>query len=241
MKKIHFILAIAAIASFSACKKDKATTTPYTCPACTTTPDALAANDASSKGIYKGVVIGSSGTIMFDVANNGTTVTAVMVIDGVTVNLVSAIPWVAGPYTADFTGTLSGSAVTINLSVDLNGGSPVATAISIPGHPNASLTIIKETSAGLVECVEGTYSTTLPETGTFNIILSRSLATWSGAARAAGSTTTGSGGYGTISNNQLIDPTHNNRVIGTLNSDAFNGNFVDDNGITITLTGQRTL
>ena len=102
MKKQNLLLALLAILSFSACKKSDDTAAPaYTCTTCKTTPDALAANDASSKGIYKGVVIGSSGTIIINIANGGTTITAVMVIDGVTVNLTSAVAWVAGqPYVA---------------------------------------------------------------------------------------------------------------------------------------------
>ncbi len=48
--------------------------------------------------------------------NNGTAITAVMVIDGIKVNLTVAVTWVTGQaYVADFTGTLSGSAVTIHL------------------------------------------------------------------------------------------------------------------------------
>ena len=90
---------------------------------------ARAANDASSKGIYKGVVIGSSGTLTINIANGGATITGIMVIDGITVNLTSAVAWVAGqPYVADFTGTMSGSAVVIHFSVGVNGNTPIATS-----------------------------------------------------------------------------------------------------------------
>ena len=243
MKKLHFIVAVLALVSFAGCKKSSDNPTPaYTCTTCKTAPDALAANNTSSKGIYKGVVIGSSGTITFDIANSGTAITAVMVIDGVTVNLTSAVTWVAGQvYIAPFTGTLSGQPVTITFSVGATGGTPTVTSSNIPGHPNASLTIIKETSGGLVECFEGTYSTTLPETGTFNIILSRTLAVWAGVARKTGTTTTGTAGNGSIVNNKLIDPSQNNNAIGTLNGDDLNGSFVDGNGKTVTITGKRTL
>lgn len=241
MKKIHFLLAVLAMFSFSACKKDTNPATPsYTCATCTTVPDAKAANDAGSKGIYKGVIIGSSGTIMFDIANNGTAITALMVIDGVTVNLTSAVTWVAGqPYVADFTGTLNGSAVTIHFSVGLSGGTPTVTSSSIPDHPNATLTVLKETSNNLVECFEGTYSTTKPETGTFNIIILRNLGVWGGISRKTGSTTTGDID-GTISNNQLF-ATGQTSSVGTLNADQLNGSFVDGNSKTVTITGKRTL
>jgi hypothetical protein len=243
MKKVYVVFAAMLMISFFACKKsDDAVVDPYKCATCKTTPDALAANNSSSKGIYKGVVIGSSGTISFDIANNGTAITAIMIIDGITVNLTSAVTWVAGVvYVAPFTGTLSGQPVTITFSVGATGGTPTVTSSSIPGHPNTSLTIIKETSTGLVECFEGSYSTTLPETGTFNIILSRTLAVWSGVARKTGNNSTSNAGSGTIVNNKLIDPSQNNNSIGTINGDDLNGSFVDGNGKTVTVTGKRTL
>ncbi|MCW3110743.1 MAG: hypothetical protein JWQ09_5249 [Segetibacter sp.] len=225
-----------------ACKKDETPAEePFTCSTCSTTPRAVAANDATSKGVYKGIVIGSSGTIMFDINNTATTITAAMVIDGITVNLTSNVSWVAGQaYVAPFTGTLNGSPVSITFSVASNGGSPTVTTSSIPGHANASFNIIKETSTGLLECWEGTYSTTKPETGTFNLLLIRSLSKWTADARKTGSTTTNSSGNGTITNGKLIDPSQNNRTIRTLNGDKLDGNFVDNNGITITITGKRT-
>ena len=244
MKKIHLIIAAVTMLSFTACKKSEDKVTPpaaYKCATCKTTPDALAANNSSSKGVYKGVMIGSTGTIMFDIANNGNTITAVLIIDGITVNLTSAVTWVSGQsYTAPFTGTLNGTTVTINFSVGLSGGTPTVTSSNIPGHPTASLNIIKETSSNLLECFEGTYATTLPETGIFNLMISRSLNTWTAVSRKTG-TTTSNVGNGTITDNKLIDPSQNNRVIGVLNMDGLNGSFVDANGKTVTVTGKRTL
>lgn len=244
MKKIHLLLITGLIISLSACKKDNDPETPpaaFKCVSCKTTPDALAVNNSSSKGIYKGVMIGSTGTIMFDISNNGNTITAVLIVDGVTINLTSSVTWTAGqPYTAPFTGTLNGSAVTINFSVGLSGGTPTVTSSTIPGHPNASINIIKETSSNLIECFEGTYSTTLPETGIFNLILSRPLSSWTAVSRKTGNTTSNVGN-GIITDNKLIDQSQNNRVIGVINVDAINGSFVDSNGKTVTVTGRRTL
>lgn len=224
----------------TACKKDKTETT-YTCTTCSTTPQALAANDGSSKGVYKGVIIGSTGTISFNILNNGTTITAVMVIDGVTVNLTSTVTWVAGqPYVADFTGTLNGSPVTIRFSVGLSGGTPTVTTSSIPGHPNSSFTIIKETSTSLVEAFEGTYHTTLPEDGTFNIILSRTLLGYAYITRKNGATTTNTGN-GPISGNNLMEPSQPGLVVGTISGDNLNGSFLDSGSRTVTITGRRTL
>ena len=242
MKKLHFLLAATMMISFASCKKSSDTVTPpYACATCVHTPDAKAANDGSSKGIYKGVVIGSSGTIVFDIANNGTAITAIMVIDGITVNLIATVTWQPGAaYITDFTGTLSGQPVTIHFTVGPTGGSPTVTSTNIPGHPNASLNVIKETSSGLVECFEGTYHSTRPEDGIINLILSRTLGTWLGFARQNGGTTSGTAGTGTIVNNNLIDPSQNNKVISTLSGDNLNGSFLDQNNRTITITGHRT-
>ena len=243
MKKLHLVIATAAIFSLNACKKNNDSVNPtlgYKCVSCKTTPDAVAANN-NSRGIYKGVMIGSTGTIMFDIANNSSAITALMMIDGISVNLTSAVTWVAGQaYNAPFTGTLNGSSITINFSVGLNGGAPTVTSFNIPGHPNASITIIKETSSNLIECFEGTYSTTLPETGIFNIIVSRTLNSWMAVARKTGSTTSNLGN-GTLSDNKLIDPSQNNQVIAVLNLDGINGSFVDANSKTVTINGKRTL
>lgn len=244
MKKIIPILALTGLVSFTACKKsdDPAPAPAYTCTTCKTTPDAVAANDASSKGIYKGVVIGSSGTIMFNIANSGTAITAVMIIDGTTANLSSAVAWVAGQaYVAGFTGTLNGSALTINFSVAVNGSIATVTSATIPGHTNASFNIIKETSVALVECWEGTYHSTKPEDGTLNFILSKNTNIWLGVARANGTTASGNAGSGTIVNNNLVDPTQNNQSLGTLNGDNLSGSFLDNNSRTITTVAKRTL
>src|SRR6476661_3014665 len=135
MKRIIYFTSLALLSSFIFLSCKKSTTpvvVPYTCATCTATPNAVAANNSISKGIYKGLLIGSSGTIKFDVMNSGTTITAVMVIDGVTVNLTSAITWVSGqPYVAPFTGTLGGSAVSITFSVTATGGTPLITSSSI--------------------------------------------------------------------------------------------------------------
>ena len=220
---------------FISCKKDKTSDPAYTCTTCKTTPDAKVANDASNKGVYKGVIIGSTGTIMFDLQNNGTALTAVMVLDGVTVNLTASVSIVAGQtYVAPFTGTLSGQPVSITFSVGAIGGTPTVTTSSIPGHPSSSFTIIKETSSSLVEAFEGTYSTTQPESGTFNMVLSRSLKLFGGNSRK-NATTTNNPFSGIINaNNELIDG--NQKRIAILNGDV-----MTSGDPTLTINAKRTL
>jgi hypothetical protein len=244
MKKITsaMLLFCVAILTITSCKKkdDNKTTPTYTCTTCVTKPDALAANDASSKGIYKGVVIGSSGTIKFDISNNNSTITATMVIDGTTVQLTSNVTWTNGQsYIAPFTGTLNGAAVTINFKVDANGGNPIVTSADIPGHPNATFDLVKETSNALIECFEGTYSTTEPETGTFNILLSRTLGKWGGESRKTGSTTSNDAS-GTIDQNGVMKDDEGH-TIGTLSGDNISGSFQNEDNNTVTVSGHRTL
>lgn len=233
------VLFVGAIMLFStSCKKDKKSDPAYTCTSCVKTPDALAVNDNSSKGIYKGIIIGSSGTIKFDLMNGGNTITAVMVIDGVTVNLTANVQWTNGnAYVAPFTGTLNGQAVTINFSVAANGTSPAIVSSNIPGHPNATFSLVKETSTGLIECFEGTYSTTAPENGTFNVFLSRDLKRWGGIKRVNGSTDA-EAIEGTLNAN--LDILDHGYTIGHLDGDKMSGSF--NNGTaTVKFEGKRTL
>jgi hypothetical protein len=242
MKKIHLFLLAATAVSFSACKKtnDITATPTYKCATCKTTPDAVAANDASNKGIYKGVMIGSTGTIVFNLANSGTTITALMVIDAVTINLTSTVSIIAGQtYVAPFTGILSGSPVSITFSVGAIGANPTVTTSSIPGHPGSVFSIIKENSAYLLECFEGIYSTTKPETGTFNFMLSRGLKVYSGVSRKDNSTGTGTFDGTINANNELLDNSAQ-KVFGKLVGDNMVGTFLDSNGSTVTVNSKRT-
>ncbi|HEX6915738.1 MAG TPA: hypothetical protein VF145_10885, partial [Chitinophagaceae bacterium] len=110
MIRTLFLCAVTA-AFLIACKKDSEEAV-YKCASCKTTPDAVAAHDASSKGVYKGVVIGSSGTVVFDIMNGGNTITAKLTIDGTVVNLTATQTWVNGqPYVSAFTGTMNGQPV----------------------------------------------------------------------------------------------------------------------------------
>lgn len=248
MKKTTILLmglAIAAISIIASCKKDDKKTntnnTPssYKCNSCVVSPDAQAADDHKSSGIYKGVLIGSSGTIKFSINSTTKSVSAVMVIDGETINLSSSVAWVDGkPYVAPFTGTMGGKTVTINFSVNFDGGSPTITSSDIPGHPSAVLSIVKETSSALIECFEGTYSTTEPENGTFNILLSRTLGQYGGVSRETGSSSTNDA-EGTIKDGYLYD--EDGKKIGSLSGDVISGTFVDNAGNTVTINGKRTL
>ena len=240
MKYRFFLITyILLTTSISSCKKESASKAdPYKCVACKTTPDALVANNSSSKGIYKGIVIGSTGTIMFNIMNGGTTITATMVLDGTTVNLTSVVSWISGvAYVAPFTGTLNGASVTITFKVDANGGNPIVTSSNIPGHATAQFNLVKESSTALIECFEGTYDNSKPETGTFNLLLSRSLGMFGGSSRKTGGASNGDF-EGTLSGGGVL--TMDGKVIGNLSEDQISGTFKDNNGNTIKINAKRT-
>jgi hypothetical protein len=223
----------------SCSKDDEEPVASYTCLTCKTTPDALAANDASVKGMYKGIIIGSTGTISINIQNGSSTITATMILDGVSVALTSNVVLVDGqPYVAPFTGTFNGSPISMTFSVGLGGSTPTMISSSIPGHPNAVFVLSKETSTSLIEGFEGTFSVSDGDKGVFNIVLSRALGKFGYVAKKDGQTNTDSGS-GTINgSSQLI---LDGKVIGTLTGDALNGSFKDNNNKTITITGKRTL
>jgi len=232
-----FLIGI-GITTNSCSKEDSAKDPVYSCATCNTTPQALAANNASVKGIYKGIVVGSTGTLSINIQNGSSTITGTIVLDGVSVALTSNVAVVDGQtYVAPFTGTFNGSPISITFSIGLSGSTPTVITSSIPGHPNSVFTIYKETSTSLIEAFEGTYSKT-GETGTFNILLSRAITKWGYVAKKDGSTSIDSGSGTINSSNQLI---LEGRTIATITGDQLKGSFVDNNNATITVTGKRTL
>lgn len=223
------------------CSKDEATPVPaaYTCATCNNTPDALVANDNDVKGVYKGIVVGSTGTISIDIQNGSNAITATMVLDGVSIALTSSVSTVNGqPYVAPFTGTYNGNPVSITFSVGLGGTTPTMVSSDIPGHPNAVFNLYKETSTSLIEAFEGTYSKP-GETGVFNILLSKGIGRWGAIAKANGETDTNTAGGTVNASNQIVED--NGTIMGTIAGDQLKGSFTDGNNATISISGNRTL
>lgn len=242
MKKIMLSLVTVSILFVTSCKKsDNNNNTTYVCATCTTTPQGNPIYDNTASGLYKGILIGSTGTIKFDINNYNSTITATLKIDGdsaVLISQVSAPP--SGVYTSPFFGTLNGQAVSITFSVNFDGSAPTITSSNIPGHPGATFIIAKETSSSIVRCFEGTYTNTLNESGTFNIAVSTTFKGWKGITRKNGgsSTTNVSGDY---ANNILFWGTGVTAPqVATINGDTFSGTF-NDGSSNVTVNGKRTL
>lgn len=172
MKKLT--LALLVVAGMMSCDKKEdppATTTPatYTCPTCVTAPEAKAEHDGGSGGVYKGVLVGSTGTIAMYLYNSGTDVKALIIFDGknATLTTTSLSAWQPGQAITNalFTGTVDGKAVQATFSVGANGQNPVLSVL-ITGHQIVA-SVFKETSTSLVKNYEGTYAGA--DSGTFNM------------------------------------------------------------------------
>ena len=172
MTKKLSLVAFLCISLLIGCKDDEPA--PYKCTECIDQPEANAAHDNSGQGIYKGVLVGSSGTVKFDIANNGTSITATLVIDGVSVTLTAnGIYSASTGFQGAFTGTLNGGGVIIPFTVSNTGVVSMGTP-TIAGHSNVVIKIFKEKSTQLVEAFEGTFKG--GDSGTFNLVLIRNSA-----------------------------------------------------------------
>lgn len=228
----------------------------YTCTTCASAPIAVAANNAINKGIYKGVLIGSTGTLIFNIQNTTNTITGKMVIDGDVVDLTCETTDldINTDFEASFTGTLNGSPVTIRFQVEKNGKQPTIVSANIPGHPGAVFIVAKETSDAVLECYEGSYTITgdWTESGTYNFLVERKSGggTWSGLVAEEGFPGDAQADTDIMSGNNLVDVNRlgfgKDVVIGTISGHTISGNFVDvyedDNEkVTIAHKGKRTL
>lgn len=236
MTKRLSLIAFLFISLFSACGDDEPSA--YKCSECVNTPEANAAYDNSGQGIYKGVLIGSSGTIKFDIANNGTSITAVLVIDGTSVTLTGNGTLSAGSFQGSFTGTLNGGTVIIPFTVS-NAGVVTIGVPTIPGHSDVIFRIFKEKSTHLVEAFEGSYKGS--DSGTFNMVILRNGTggEWGVITR---STAADYVFVGQIDDNQLLGGGGDIIIGGEISGDNISGVWENAvNEATGTWTGKRTL
>ncbi len=200
-----------------------------------TTPSAKVEFDSSNFGIYKGVIIGSTGVITINIKNDGN-LKATLVLDGVTSTYTSTGEVVLNQPINNLRFTNGSNTFDINVSA--NGNDIAVTASNIENHIGATFNIIKEYSTDLVKCYQGTYTGT-NDNGVFNIIIiDQDL-------------------YGLSRSNQFQDDTLflnggfiENTISGTFDGGSFSGS-TSGNGIsgtwqntsqeTGTWTGQRTL
>jgi hypothetical protein len=132
------------------------------------TPTASASYDSKNYGIYKGVFVGSTGTVTINLKNNGTTLSATLVIDGVSYVYTSTDVVTEGSNT-DI--TFNNNNDYFDFSVNANGTSPTIYNVHISGHPNATISVGKEESDVQVYCYVGTFTEDGTIGGTWNLII----------------------------------------------------------------------
>lgn len=172
------LLLVAATLIFSGCGDDE------NGPSFVNSPEARSANDASGKGIYKGVLIGSSGYVKVNMDNAGNgSISLTLNIDGTNYNLTTTQTYEPEyGFEGTFTGSVGGGTATIGFYTNSDGTSYGFFGINIPGHPNACIQAVKEKSNALVRCFSGTISGDY--TGIINFVVTGNE--WTALARGEG-------------------------------------------------------
>jgi len=131
-----------------------------------TKPEALAAENNKSGGIYKGAIIGSSGVFVVRLQNSVKSIA--ITVDGTskTLTTTSLDSWTSGDLIKNVVFSADGWEATF--SVGTTGANPTL-VLNIPGHANAVTVIFKELSTSIVRVYEGTYTGT--SSGTWNFAI----------------------------------------------------------------------
>ncbi|WP_153799199.1 hypothetical protein [Foetidibacter luteolus] len=167
------------------------------------TPEAKASFNNSSFGIYKGVFVGSSGTVKIAVGNTPGVIAAFVTLDNKQDTLITTSSVQDGQ---DITGAyFSGKFSSLYFNVNANGTNPTA-SLSIDDHPEISVIVKKETSSQLVRCFEGSIAGN--DFGPFTALIQ-------------GNIITGLSKSGRFNQSYLVDGTINgNNISGTASSGA---------------------
>lgn len=181
------------------------------------TPEAKVAYDNSNYGIYKGVFVGSSGTVLININNEGE-IFAELVIDGNSSTYTTTETVTQGTTIYDLTFTNGSSS--FDFYVDANGNYAEVYDISINGHPNASIYVVKEYSDALVECFKGTFNG--DDTGVFNFIITDGEI--NGLGKPNGSTESVEL-FGIITNNTISGSFEGGSFSGTRNNNSISGSW----------------
>lgn len=223
--RISILVAVAIIVG--ACGSDPAPTSAFK-----NSPDAKATEDTKSGGIYKGVIVGSSG--FFAVVLQSGLKEIVLTLDGEkrTLTTTALDSWTSGEPIKNVVFTSGDWSATFSVG---GAGIVPSVTLSLAGHTGAQAVIIKELSTAVVRAYEGTYSGS--ESGTWNFVLQGPVL--SGVSR----TTSGSGSstfYGLVNGNDLTLQTPITGS-GTISGDSVNGTWQTDTSTSGTWSGKRVL
>lgn len=119
-------------------------------------PETKPQYDNTAFGVYKGVIIGSSGTIIFRINNGDNVVKGYLTIDNQKDTLTTTSTITLGQPLSNvlFTGKIS----SMRVSANVDGSNASLSDIQINGHNNVTGFIIHENSTKQVLCYEGTFS-----------------------------------------------------------------------------------
>lgn len=234
MKKLFTLLFI-GIFIVSCSKDDDKVTAPINL--LPTTPTAKAAYDNNNYGIYKGVFVGSSGTVMVNIKNDNA-LNAVLKINGVATVYTTTETVTEGQATYL---TFTNGSNSFEFYVNGEGVGSEISNINIAGHPNAAVNMLKEMSDALVECFEGTYSGN--DTGVFNIAVINWSATEGEIAGLAHSTPDDQTFWvwGEINSNVVTGEFEGGNFTGNRVGNNLAGNWSNSSSESGTWTGTRTL
>lgn len=237
MKK--YILYLVAFATLAlgpmSCKKDDPAPA---APTLASAPEADAAEDSKSGGVYKGALIGSTGIIKITLQKGVKEIE--ITLDGVTKKLTTTDlgSWVSGQEIVEAVFANGDWSVTISLTETGDGGN---VSFNIPGHPDIIPALTKELSTAQVRVYEGTYAGN--DAGTWNFI--ERAGTIFGVSRSTVEPTNYAFFEGTRTGNSLEMQVSLQggvaEAVGTIDGNSCSGTWeqsVDNKG---TWTGKRTL
>jgi hypothetical protein len=221
MKRLFLLLAIASMAVFTSCKDDDngGQTSKST--------ETTAEFDNSNFGLYKGVIVGSSGTVKIQLMNGNNTAKADIVMDGKTDVLTCTGTLTNGQ--AITNAAFTGASSSFTFSVGGDGSNPVISNFNIEGHEDVSAVVLKETSENVSSAYEGTTTGGNNAFGVLNAV--RNNNTYSGMQKALD---VSSGGLtfsfkGNIGNDGSFSGTSSSNLGNMAVNLTYSGKFVGDN------------
>lgn len=114
--------------------------------------------DNTSFGVYKGVILGSTGTIVIKINNGDNIIKAYLSISGTKDTLSTTQQVVSGQAINNL--ALTGKISSFSFSAYANGDSVKITNLAITGHPGSIALVTHENSSQQVFCYEGSFTGT---------------------------------------------------------------------------------
>lgn len=153
MKTIVYLFALSVIL-FSACKKSS--TEEQLPDGLPKTAETKSQYNNTSFGVYKGVILGSSGNIILRINNGDNTVKGYLTIDNQNDTLATTQQLIAGQPIVNL--NLTGRISSMTFSANADGSNAKISNLNIAGHPNPTALIVHENSTQQVLLYEGTFS-----------------------------------------------------------------------------------